>query len=179
MLDRMQRIERATHLDLSAIRSAYAHGRSTQAALGESVWPEFSDESILREVDAGRLYRVVSDSALTGVFSVAYEDPAIWDTLETGSHVYLHRIARAAEWQGRGLMDVILGWASSHCRELGLAGVRVDTWASNRPLIEFYERRGFRRVGTRRIEVDPRLPSHYYNNEFALLEHASPISRKS
>ena len=69
-------------------------------------------------------------------------------------------------------MDWILEWVADHCRSLGRAGVRIDTWAANAALIDFYERRGFRLVGHRSIGVDPRLPPHYHDGEFALLEYA-------
>jgi GNAT superfamily N-acetyltransferase len=165
------RIERTTRTDLPVIRAAYAHGRTAQQELGANVWPEFSDEGILEEIDSGRLFRVSVDDATAGVFSLAFEDPAIWGSLEQGAHVYVHRIARAANWSGGGLMDGILAWVTDHCRSLGRVGVRIDTWASNAPLIAFYERRGFRLIGHRRIGVDPRLPPHYHENEFALLEY--------
>ena len=137
---------------------------------GSSIWPDFSDADILREIDAGRLFRAVVDNSLAGVFSVAHDDPAIWGSLERGAHIYLHRIARTAGWSGRGLMDAILAWASDQCNALRREGIRIDTWASNASLITFYERRGFRLVGQRRLGADPRLPPHYHGNEFALLE---------
>jgi GNAT superfamily N-acetyltransferase len=164
------RIELATRDDLVSVRAAYVYGRAVQRAEGSTVWPEFSDAAILREIDAGHLYRVMLDDLIVGVFSLALEDAAIWGPHERGAHLYLHRIARTSEFQGRGLMDSILHWANERCRVLGRSGLRLDTWASNAALIEFYERRGFVLIGTRRIGADPRLPSHYHGNEFALLE---------
>jgi GNAT superfamily N-acetyltransferase len=166
------RIEPATANDILQIRAAYANGRETQRRVGSPVWPEFADEAILQEIGGGCLFRVIDDQKIAGVFSVAHEDPAIWGELERGAHVYLHRIARAADWNGRGLMDVILSWAVSECHSLGRAGIRVDTWASNAELIAFYQRRGFTLVGNRQIGVDSRLPPHYHHSEFALLECA-------
>jgi ribosomal protein S18 acetylase RimI-like enzyme len=69
-------------------------------------------------------------------------------------------------------MDAILAWAGEQCRALGRTELRMDTWASNTALIAFYERRGFRLVGQRRIGVDQRLPPHYHGNQFALLERS-------
>ena len=90
--------------------------------------------------------------------------------MERGEHLYLHRIARAAAYPGRRLLDAVLTWASARCRALGRAGLRMDTWASNGALLAFYERQGFRLVGRRRIGVEPRLPAHYHGEELALLE---------
>ena len=164
------RVEPATRDDLSAIRAAYADGRAIQRAQGSAVWPEFGDDAILGEVESGRLLRVVEGDVLVGVFSVAYEDAAIWGDDERGAHIYLHRIARAAGYQGRGLTEMVVAWAHERCRALGRAGVRMDTWASNDALIAYYQRLGFRLVGRRRIAPDARLPGHYHGIELALLE---------
>jgi GNAT superfamily N-acetyltransferase len=166
------RIEPATSHDLPDIRAAYEFARATQREQGSTVWPEFTDAAISSDIAAEQLFRVVIDTAIVGVFSVAYEDPAIWGPHERGAHLYLHRIARAAQYPGRGLMDVILVWAEQHCRRLGREGVRMDTWASNTSLIAFYLRRGFRLVEERQLGLELRLPAHYRHNAFALLERA-------
>jgi ribosomal protein S18 acetylase RimI-like enzyme len=164
------RIESATISDLPAIRAAYADARRIQREQGTTLWPEFPDESIVAELDSHRLFRVTDGDVLVGVFSVAYEDAAIWGEYERGEHIYLHRIARAAAYPGRGLVGAVLGWARARCRALGRAGLRMDTWAGNEALVAFYERQGFRVVGRRRIGTEPRLPPHYHGNEFTLLE---------
>ncbi|MFI5233819.1 MAG: GNAT family N-acetyltransferase [Gemmatimonadales bacterium] len=134
------------------------------------VWPEFTDDAVLREIDEQRVFRAVADHALAGVFSIAYEDSAIWGSHERGEHLYLHRIARAAACPGGGLVDAVLSWATERCRSLGRTGLRMDTWASNAALIEFYRQRGFHLVEERQLGADPRLPPHYHGNTFALLE---------
>src|SRR5260370_14221048 len=166
------RIEPATSHDITDIRAAYEFARATQREQGSVVWPDFTDATILGEIDEQQLFRVVIDGAIVGVFSLAYEDPAIWGPHERGAHLYLHRIARAAQYPGRGLMDVILTWAEQQCRRVGRDGLRMDTWASNALLIAFYLRHGFHLVQERRLGADPRLPPHYYGNVLALLEQS-------
>jgi len=168
------RVEPAAPADLAAAREAYAHGRRLQREQGSSVWPEFPDAAILAEIAEGRLLRVVDGGAAAGVFSVAWEDPAIWGELERGAHVYLHRIARAPAWGGRGLIDAVLAWAGEACRARGREGLRMDTWASNDALVAYYRRLGFALVGRRRIAADARLPAHYHGTELALLERPEP-----
>jgi GNAT superfamily N-acetyltransferase len=164
------RVEPAPPRDLAAIRAAYAEGRRRQREQRSVVWPEFTDEAILGEIAAGRLYRVIENEVLAGVFSVAYEDAAIWGERERGAHIYLHRITRAAGFGGRALVEAVIAWARARCAELGRAGLRMDTWASNGALIAYYERFGFRLLGTRWIAPDPRLLPHYHGIELALLE---------
>jgi hypothetical protein len=94
--------EPATPAHLAEIRTAYADARALQAASRAFQWPEFTDRSIVDEMEGGRLFRVLDRNAFVGVFSVAYEDPAIWGELERGAHIYLHRFARAASYPGVG-----------------------------------------------------------------------------
>lgn len=164
------RMEAASRADLPDVRAAYEHARAMQRGRGAIVWPEFTDDAILQEIDEQRLFRAVVAGALAGVFTVVYEDSAIWGSLERGEHLYLHRIARAAACPSRGLVDAVLSWATERCRSLGRVGLRMDTWAGNSALIEFYRQRGFHLVEERRLDADPRLPPHYHGNTFALLE---------
>ena len=164
-------IEPASPEDLPLVHVAYEHGRTLQRETGSSVWPEFSDAAILDEIERGTLLRVMDpEGALAGIFTVAYDDAAIWGDLERGSHIYLHRIARAPAWSGRGLMEGILSWAIDRCTTTEREGIRIDTWSENAPLISFYQSRGFTLVERRHIGADPRLPPHYHGGEFALLE---------
>jgi len=168
------RVEPAAPAHLDQIRAAYADGRARQLAQETSAWPEFSDSAILDEIRSGSLLRVVDGSTFVGVFSVEYEDALIWGDDERGAHIYLHRIARASTYPGRGLVDAALAWAIARCAELGREGLRIDTWASNHALIAFYQARGFTLLGTRRMGDDPRLRPHYHGLELALLER--PLS---
>ncbi|MEO8880111.1 MAG: GNAT family N-acetyltransferase [Gemmatimonadaceae bacterium] len=163
-------VVQATPADLDAIRSAYAHGRVLQRETGSPLWPEFADAAILAEINSGALHRVNDGDALVGVFSAVYEDKPIWAELERGAHIYLHRIARAASYSGRGLIDAVIAWALERAAALGREGLRMDTWASNHALIAYYGKRGFALLGTRRIPNDSPLSEHYRGIELALLE---------
>ena len=163
------RIEPATPEHLDVVRAAYEHGRALQLAHTGLSWPAFTDSAILAEVGTGRLLRVMHGETLAGVFTVAYEDPIIWGEMERGRHVYLHRIARAPTFAGRGLLEEVLAWTHERCRALGRDGLRIDTWADNSALLGLYTRHGFHAVG-RRTLYDERLPAHYYGTELVLLE---------
>lgn len=167
-------VEPATDEHLPSIRSAYAYARAIQRREGGVVWPEFTDAAICADIERRTLYRVTIGDELAGVFSMVYEDAAIWGALECGRHVYLHRFARAGANGSHGLVPGILGWAGAHCRALGRMGLRMDTWADNDALVGFYMRNGFQVVGRRRIGMDPRLPADYHGRDVALLEQHQP-----
>jgi ribosomal protein S18 acetylase RimI-like enzyme len=156
--------------DLAEVRAAYADARARQAAHRAFQWPEFTERSILDQMESGHLFRVLDGDAFVGVFTVAYEDSAIWGELERGAHIYLHRFARAATYPGRGLVDALLGWSLAQCEALGREGLRLDTWGHNDALIAFYESRGFILIDKRTMGSDPRLAPHYDGLHLALLE---------
>jgi GNAT superfamily N-acetyltransferase len=156
--------------DLAEVRAAYADARARQAAHGAFQWPEFPERSILEQMESGHLFRVLDGDAFVGVFTVAYEDSAIWGELERDAHIYLHRFARASTYRGRGLLDAILAWAIVECEALGREGLRLDTWGGNVALIAYYESRGFSLIDKRTMGSDPRLPPHYDGLHLALLE---------
>jgi ribosomal protein S18 acetylase RimI-like enzyme len=164
------RVEPATIADLDEIRACYASARAIQVAQQAPVWPEFTERSTLSEIESGNLFRIFDDTALVGVFSVAYEDAAIWGDDERGAHIYLHRFARASTYPGRGLVRAVLAWAVARCEELGREGLRLDTWANNDALIAYYETLGFTLLDKRRMGNDPRLSPHYHGLVLALLE---------
>lgn len=164
------RVETATPDDLPAVHAAYEDARAIQRAQHAPLWAEFSDAMVLAEITDGRLLRVMDGDTLAGVFTVAYDDRVIWGELERGEHIYLHRIGRAAGYPGRGLLGAVLDWTWAKCDELGRAGLRIDTWASNEALVALYVRQGFHVIGRHRIGVEPTLPPHYQGTELTLLE---------
>lgn len=164
------RVKRSSISNLKSVRAAYDCARAIQREQHAPIWPDFGDDSILDEIRAGRLYRIIDDGALAGVFTVAYEDGAIWGELERGAHIYLHRIARTEHRAQAQLMESVVTWALVQCDKMGREGLRVDTWAENPAIIAYYEMMGFELIGTRRMTADPRLPIHYHGLELALLE---------
>ena len=49
---------------------------------------------------------------------------------------------------GRKLGDVLMVRCHEHARHLGIGSVWLTVWKNNRRAIRFYERWGFRKVGT-------------------------------
>ncbi len=156
--------------DLSRIQEAYAEGRRRQQECGTLVWPEFSDATLIEEVRARKLFRVVDNGAMAGTFAIAYEDRVVWGDRERGAHVYLHRIARGPSDGSRGLLHYVVDWACAHSRELQREGIRMDTAAASSQLVAYYEKAGFVVVGRNVIKPDPTLPTHYHGTEVALFE---------
>lgn len=52
------------------------------------------------------------------------------------------------EWTGRRLGDVLMSRCLEHATSLGVASVWLTVWKNNGRAIHFYERWGFRKIGT-------------------------------
>ena len=67
----------------------------------------------------------------------------VGETVRWGNSIYLHRIVVNPEFKGQKLFGEILDWAIEHSKQNGLDSVRMDTWAANPTVIEYYKGCGF------------------------------------
>ncbi len=77
--------------------------------------------------------------------------PAVWSDREPGGAAagaaYLERLVVARDWAGSGLSGEIVGVCEEIARRAGLEAVRLDCWAGNGFLRDFYGRLGFAELG--------------------------------
>jgi len=114
---------------------------------------------------------VVIDSNIAIVFSVCYTDRIIWREMDNGKSVYLHRIVVNPEFKGKKLFGIILDWSINHAKEKGLDSIRMDTWAANPTIIEYYKGFGFTFVENYTTPDTEELPVHNRNLALSLLEY--------
>ena len=119
----------------------------------------------------GHHYKVVVDSTIAIVFSVRYADKIIWRDLDTGSSMYLHRIVVNPAYKGQRLFGKILDWAIEHSKQKGLSNIRMDTWAANPTIIEYYKSFGFKFIENFTTPDSEELPAHNRNLALTLLEY--------
>ncbi|MGL6043989.1 MAG: GNAT family N-acetyltransferase [Sandaracinobacteroides sp.] len=65
----------------------------------------------------------------------------------------LRQLYLDAPAKGSGLADALLEWAIAETRARGLANVYLTVWVGNRRARRFYERHGFREVGSYKFKV--------------------------
>ena len=105
------------------------------------------------------------------MFSVCYADKIIWRSRERGDSIYLHRIVVNPAFKGQRLFGAIVAWAGNHCLQKKLKNIRMDTWAANPVIIEYYKSFGFRFVEYYTTPDSEELPIHNRNLALALLEY--------
>lgn len=163
-------ILRTSNDDLEIMRVMWNEALHFQKEGGNPVWPEFPEELISKEIQSDLNYKLTAGGKILCYFSIAFSDPLIWGKEERGDALYLHRGVTAPEFRGLGLTRFIFEWARIKAKLINRKYIRIDTWGSNKELINYYVRSGFRHIGYREMGDAPDLPSHYNNLRLAIFE---------
>ncbi|MBT2572516.1 GNAT family N-acetyltransferase [Bacillus sp. ISL-51] len=99
----------------------------------------------------GHVFLFKRDGELAGVVMLLPEasewDRRLWGEDGHGESVYLHRLAIAREFAGRGLGRAILSWAETGVYCPGKTKIRLDCVSENMALQSFYRRMGYESKG--------------------------------
>jgi len=163
------RFENATASDFDLIFDLYDKAIEFQKTVFDKQWLGFDADLVNREIDEGRLWKIV-DGEVACIYSVAYEDPTIWGNDSHVAAMYIHRIVTNPDCRGRGYVRAIVDWAREHAAQNGLRYIRMDTWADNLKLKDYYLGCGFEWKGTVSPEDSPTMPAHYRGIQLGLFE---------
>jgi ribosomal protein S18 acetylase RimI-like enzyme len=156
--------------DLPFIHELFEHSISYQEKKGYPVWKNYDRNAIERDIENKNQYKIVI-SEIAIVFSVAYSDRIIWREMDKGKSIYLHRIVINPEFKGQKLFGLILSWTLDHIKQKKLTSIRMDTWAANPTIIEYYKSFGFEIIENYTTPDTPELPVHNRNLALTLLEY--------
>ncbi len=174
--NKMQKVLHTQQGDLPQILELFEHSILYQEEKGYPVWRNYDKTAISKDIETGNQYKVVVDSTIAIVFSVRYADKIIWRDLDTGNSMYLHRIVVNPAYKGQRLFGKILDWAIEHSKQKGLSNIRMDTWAANPTIIEYYKSFGFKFIENFTTPDSEELPVHNRNLALTLLEYKLKIN---
>ncbi|HEY5825578.1 MAG TPA: GNAT family N-acetyltransferase [Cyclobacteriaceae bacterium] len=157
--------------DLPQIFGLFEDSISYQEKKGYPVWKDYDKNAIIKDIENRNQYKVVVDSQTGIVFSVCYTDKVIWRELDKGDSIYLHRIVVNPEFKGQKLFGTILNWVIEHVKQKGLSSIRMDTWAANPTIINYYKSFGFTFVENYTTPDTAELPIHNRKLALTLLEY--------
>jgi N-acetylglutamate synthase-like GNAT family acetyltransferase len=164
-------VKHTTPEDLPFIFELFDHSIAYQEKHGYPVWRDYDKGAILRDIENRNQYKVIVDSEIGIVFSVAYADKVIWRDMDKGDAIYLHRIVVNPACKGQKLFGTILEWGKDHIHQKGLSSIRMDTWAANPTIINYYKTFGFVVVENYTTPNTTELPVHNRNLTLTLLEY--------
>src|SRR4051812_29814914 len=101
------KITASTTRDMDSIFLLFDSAIDYQKKNEYNLWPKFSRQMILDEIQDNRNWKILDGNTIVCVFSVHYNDPVIWKEKDQEPAVYLHRIAVNPLLKGRGIMNVI------------------------------------------------------------------------
>ena len=157
--------------DLEQIFELFDHSIVYQEKKGYPVWRNYDRNTIIKDIENKNQYKVVVDLKTAIVFSVRYADKVIWRDLDRGDSMYLHRIVVNPDFKGQRLFGKILDWAIEHSRQKGLSSIRMDTWAENPTIINYYKSFGFTFIENYTTPHSEELPVHNRSLALTLLEY--------
>ncbi len=121
---------------------------------GEKLWgPNETSHDELRRV--ARLGELVVGRVAGELASCMYlhdEDRLFWPHVSPGEAFYIHRLAVARPFAGRGYAQAMLEWAANEARAQGRPYLRLDC-EPRAKLLALYADAGYRRVDSAPIQV--------------------------
>lgn len=156
--------------DLDQIFEFFDSSIQYQEQHGYPVWKNYDKNAIRRDQQNQLQYKVVVDGQIAIVFSVCYVDKILWREREKGDALYLHRIVVNPKFKGRRLFGVILDWAIREGKQKSLKYIRMDTWAADLKIIDYYKGFGFKFIENYTTPDTLELPVHNRKLALALLE---------
>lgn len=157
--------------DLPVIYKLFDDSILYQEKNGYISWRGYDQQAIIRDIQNGDQYKIVVGNQVAIVFSVCYTDKIIWRTMDKNDSIYLHRIVVNPAFKGQQLFGRILDWAIGQAKSKGLQFVRMDTWAENKNIIDYYKKFGFVFIENYTTPDTVELPAHNRKLSLALLEY--------
>jgi len=156
--------------DLETIFWLFEQAMALQGKNGYKVWEGIDREALLKDIQGGLQYKIVKGDDILCIFSIQFHDPFIWRDRDQSDAIYLHRIVVNPNFKGQRQFQKVLDWAKESARQNNLKYVRMDTWADNFKIIEYYQSFGFEFVENYRTKNEAELPIQNRNLNVALLE---------
>ena len=156
--------------DLNIIFWLFEETKKLQGKNGYRVWDEIDNAALQKEISSKLQYKIVSGANILCIFSIQHNDPFIWREKDQDDAVYIHRIVVNPNFKGQKLFQRVLDWVKHFAIQNKLKFVRMDTWADNLKIIEYYKSFGFEFIETYHTSNAVELPIQNRNLNVALLQ---------
>lgn len=162
----------ASATDLPEIFRLFEAAMLFQQQKGYIGWKTYDQSCLERDCAEGHLFKLADSNQTVAIFSICFADPLIWEEKEKGDAMYIHRIVLNQQYKGVKAFRQILNWAIKVAINKQLPHIRMDTWAENQKIIDYYLSYGFVHVKNHTTADTPQLPVQHRNLHVALLEYS-------
>jgi hypothetical protein len=156
--------------DLPFVFNLFEQAIQFQKEKGYIGWNSYDRDFITNDVANGLLLKVKHEDGVLGIFCICHTDKLIWREREKGDALYLHRVVLNREFEGARIFSTILNWSKVFAGNHNRRFIKMDTWAGNSKLIEYYKTYGFQFVENYTTADTIDLPIQHRNLNVALLE---------
>jgi ribosomal protein S18 acetylase RimI-like enzyme len=145
-------IRRATPADIDAVLGLVTDAARWLAERGSDQWQYPTERhrlAIERATARGEVWVVYDDTGaiIATVTLNAYADPEFWTPDDDPADAfYVHRMAVARTASGQEVGSALLDWAGRQSVDAGKKWLRLDAWANNTALQDYYRQRSFQSV---------------------------------
>lgn len=164
------KIVNTTKSDLETIFDLFEQAMELQEKNGYKVWDNIDKAGLENDIETRLQYKILRENEILCVFSIQFSDPLIWRQRDQNDAIYLHRIVANPEFKGQKQFEKVLNWAEQLAKQYNLKFVRMDTWADNKKIIDYYKSFGFEFIENFNTPNATELPTQNRNLNVALLE---------
>ena len=164
------KIVNTTNEDLNIIYWLFEQAMELQGKNGYKVWEGIDKNALQTDIDNKLQFKIVKGNDILCIFSIQLNDPFIWRDRDRDDAIYLHRIVVNPNFKGQKQFQKVLNWSKQFARQNSLKFVRMDTWADNKKIIDYYKSFGFEFIEEYKTPNAVELPLQNRNLKIALLE---------
>ena len=164
-------IVNTTKDDLEFVYWLFDEAMAYQERKNYPVWKGYDKVVLQKDIKNKLQYKILFGNDIACIFSVWYADPIIWGEKEKGDAIYLHRNAVNPKHKGQKQFEKILKWTIDQAKKKNLKFIRMDTWANNPNILDYYQSFGFNFLGNYTTPDTAELPTQNRNLTVALLEY--------
>lgn len=131
-------------------------------------WNEFypNKNAFLNDFNRQELYVLEVNEEVIGCITIStfMDDeylPITWLT-PNQNNIYIHRLAVHPEHQNKGYANQLMQFAESYSVTNNFKSVRLDTFSKNAKNLNFYEKRGYSRLGSIYFPKQSEFPFYCY-----------------
>ena len=163
-------IVNTTIQDLDYVFWLFQRAIELQDREGYKVWSEVDINFLEKDIRNGHQYKILEDLNILCVFSIQFNDAIIWRGRDKNDAVYLHRIVVNPAYRGQKQFQKVLDWTKGFAQKRNLQFIRLDTWADNAKIIDYYKSFGFEWIEDFETPNTTELAPQNRNLNVALLE---------
>jgi len=148
------RIRRARPGDLDQVLDLLRQATTWLASRGLDQWqdaePELRRDRVSAGITAGTVWIVERDDRPVATITIdATADPELWhDSTDPDNALYVHRMIVTRNEAGHQLGAALLDFAARQATAAGRTWLRLDAWATNTKLHDYYRGQGFTHLRT-------------------------------